>query len=70
MDPRAATCLIIRKNGEYLVGRVLHGEEMRWSCHVFDAWKTRKRDLAEEVARKVGGIVMLFNTVTGEKRIL
>ena len=28
-DIRRKTCLIIRKNGEYLVGRILYSEQLR-----------------------------------------
>ena len=70
MDPRLQTCIIIRKNSEFLVGRVLCTGELRWSIYTHDAWKTRNREKARDVARKTGGIEMLFNPVSGELRIL
>ena len=70
MDIRLATCVIIRKNGEYLVGRVLGSSEMRWSIYAHDAWRTRNREKAREISRKTGGIEMLFNPVAGQLRIL
>lgn len=70
MDLRLYTCIIIRKNGEYLVGRVLGSRELRWSVSPFDAWRTRDRDKARAVARKTGGVTMLFNPVIGKTQIL
>ena len=70
MDLRLYTCIIIRKNGEYLVGRVLGSSELRWSISPFDAWRTRDREKARTVARKTGGITILFNPVIGKTQIL
>ena len=70
MDIRLLTCIIIRKNGEYLVGRILGSEELRWSYSPHDACRTRNREKAEALARKVGGITMLFNPAVGQLRIL
>lgn len=70
MDLRLYTCIIIRKNGEYLVGRVLGSRELRWSVSPFDAWRTRDREKARAVARKTGGVTMLFNPVIGKTQIL
>ena len=30
-DIRKQTCLIIRRNGRYLVGRILYSDDLRWS---------------------------------------
>ena len=70
MDIREATGLIIQKNGEYLVGRIIFSTDMRWSGSPYDAWRTRDKAAAEQVARKVGGIVMLFNPVARQMRVL
>ena len=70
MDIRTKTCLIIRKNGEYLVGRILWSKELRWSMDPYDAWKTRDREKAEDYARRTGGIVMLWNPVVNQMRVL
>ena len=67
---RRQTALIIRRNGEYLVGRILGSEELRWSYSPHDACRTRNREKAEALARKVGGITMLFNPAAGQLRIL
>ena len=69
-DIRKKTCLIIRKNGEYLVGRVLWSTDLRWSKSPYDAWRTRNRDKAEEYARRTGGIVMLWNPIVKQMKVL
>ena len=69
-DIRKKTCLIIRKNGEYLVGRVLYSTEIRWSSSPYDAWRTRNREKAEEYARRTGGIVMLWNPIVKQIKVL
>ena len=67
MDIRKQTVIIIRKDGEYLVGRSILGE-LRWSVSPWDAWKTRKRDKAFIVADRVDGVRFLFNPVAGPLR--
>jgi hypothetical protein len=69
-DIRKATCLIIRKNDKYLVGRILYSTDLRWSIYPYDAWMTRDREKAEEYAKRLGGIVMLFNPVARQMRVL
>lgn len=69
MDIRRATVVIVRKNDRYLCGRILYSDEMRWSPSPYDAWRTRDRQEAEQVARAVGGITMLFNPVARQLRI-
>lgn len=66
MDIRGATGLIIQKDGEYLVGTILYSSDLRWSKSPWDAWKTRNRNDAKMVARKVGGKLMLFNPIVGQ----
>ena len=63
---RRETCIIIRKNGEYLVGAVLHSRELRWSYSSFDAWRTRDREAARRVAGVSGGEMVLFNPIIGK----
>ncbi len=70
MDVREQTCLIIRKNGEYLVGRILGSRDLRWSIYATEAWRTRNREKARKVARRTGGTVMLFNPVVRQMRVL
>ena len=69
-DIRKATCLIVRKNREYLVGRILYSDELRWSGSPYDAWRTKDREAAERVAQRTGGIVMLWNPPTRQMRVL
>ena len=63
---RRQTCLIIRKDGEYLVGTVLYSRELRWSGSAFDAWRTRDREAAKRIARITGGELVLFNPIIGK----
>ena len=68
MDIRRATCIIIRKDGEYLVGTILYSTDLRWSQSPYDAWKTRRKEDAERVAGKVGGEMVLFNPIVNRMR--
>lgn len=65
---RKQTCIIIQKDGEYLVGTVLYSDDLRWGYSVFDAWRTRDREEARRVARITGGMMMLFNPIIGKTR--
>ena len=67
---RRKTCIIIRKNGEFLVGNVMGTRELRWSIYAFEAWRTRDREQARRVARITGGILVLFNPVTGKTKVM
>ena len=69
-DVRKATRLIIRKNGEYMVGRILYSRELRWSTSPNDAWWTRDMEKAEDMARKLGGIVVMYNPVVNQIGVL
>ena len=55
---------------EYLVGVSQITGELNWSPYLYDAWQTRDRDAAGKVAKRVGGVVYLFNPVVGKIRIL
>jgi hypothetical protein len=68
MNIRLETGLIIRKDNEYLVGRVIYTGELRWSLSPWDAWKTRVRANARSIADKTGGEIMLWNPVAGQLR--
>ena len=37
------TCMIIRRNREYLVGRILYSRQLRWSIYDQDAYRTKNR---------------------------
>ena len=67
---RMQTRLIIRRNGEYLQGRIIFSNKLRWSRSAWDAWGTRDREKAREIARRTGGTVMLFNPVAGQMKVL
>ena len=69
-DIRTKTCIIIRKNNEYLVGYIVFTDELRWSGSPYDAWKTRDREKAAEVARKVGGVMVLFNPIVNQRKVI
>lgn len=68
MDVRRETSLIIRKDGEYLVGYVMYSRELRWSIYPWDAWRTRIRAKARSIAEKTGGTIILFNPIAGQIR--
>lgn len=70
MDIRRATCIIIEKDGEYLVGTILYSEELRWSGSPYDAWRTRRKEDAARVAGKVGGEMVLFNPVVNQRKVM
>jgi len=70
MDIRKKTCIIIRKDGEYLVGTILYSTDLRWSGSPYDAWGTRNREDAERVAGKVGGEMVLFNPIVRQMRVM
>ena len=70
MDIRTKTCIIIRKNGEYLVGTIMYSTDLRWSISPYDAWRTRRKEDAERVARKVGGEMVLFNPIVNQMKVI
>lgn len=69
MDIRRMTCLIVRRNGLYLVGRNQFSGGLSWSRYRYDAWRTRDIDVAREVAKRLGGTLMLFNPAAGTVEI-
>ena len=69
-DIRKQTGIIIRKNGEYLVGTILNTSDLRWSSSPYEAWRTRDRDKAAKIARKTGGVMMLFNPIVNQKKVI
>ena len=70
MDIRRETCIIIRKDGEYLVGTILYSTDLRWSWSPYDAWRTRRKEDAERVAGKVGGEMVLFNPIVRQMKAI
>ena len=69
-DIRKKTCIVIRKNGEYLVGTICYSAELRWSASIYDAWRTRDREKAGEIARRTGGIMVLFNPIVNQMKVI
>lgn len=67
---RKQTRIIIKKDGEYLVGCILWSTDLRWSSSPYDAWWTRSRIKAECVAGVTGGELWAFNPITGKRRRL
>ena len=47
MDIRKKTCLIVKKNGEYLAGRIIFSTDLRWSIYRHEAVRTRDIDKAK-----------------------
>jgi len=66
---RNMTRYIVRKNGEYLVGKIIFSTDLRWSNNKYDAWWTKDPEQAEEMARRTGGIVMRFNPLDGRVNV-
>lgn len=69
-DIRKQTCLIIRKNNEYLVGHIMGTNMLKWSIYAHEAWRTRDREKAAEVAKKVGGVMVLFNPIVRQMKVI
>ena len=69
-DIRKATCVIIRRNHEYLVGTILYSTDLRWSISPYDAWQTRDIEKARKIARVTGGTMMLWNPVVRQMRVM
>ena len=46
------------------------GPELRWSQYVYDAYRTRDKEKADRLARRVGGVKVLFNPVAGQVKVI
>ena len=68
MNIRKCTVLIVKRGSQFLVGRIPYSLEFRWSDSAYDAWSTRSREAAEDVAKLIGGDLWLFNPVVGQLR--
>ena len=62
-DIRTKTYLVIEKDGKYLTGYGTFMGSVGWDEHLSNAWRTRNKAEAQEVAEKYGGTLELFNTV-------
>ena len=67
---RRKTCVIIRKHGLYLAGRDWITDGLRWTWSTYEAWKTRDIETAREIARRTGGIMVLFNPILGQTKVM
>lgn len=63
---RRKTGIIIRREGEYLVGTILYSTDLRWSRSPYDAWITRRIADARMVAAATGGEMVLFNPIVNQ----
>ena len=70
MDIRRLTCVIIQKDGRFLVGTIMGSRDLRWSTDSYDTWRTRDIEMARKAARITGGTMMLFNPAVGQLRRL
>ena len=70
MDIRKQTSIIIRKNSEFLVGKICYSNELKWSSSPYDAWRTRDREEAAEVARATGGVMVLWNPIVKQMKVI
>lgn len=69
-DIRKQTCIVIRKNGEYLGGRIMWSDDLRWYDSPYLAWRTRDIEEARRVARRTGGIMVLFNPIVNQMKVM
>lgn len=65
---RRKTGIIIRREGEYLVGTILYSTDLRWSRSPYDAWITRRIEDARMVAAATGGEMVLFNPIVNQMK--
>ena len=70
MDIRTKTCIIIRKNRLFLQGKECYTNKPKWTQYRHQAWKTRDKEKAAEIARKVGGVMVLFNPVADQMKVI
>lgn len=70
MNIREQTCIIIRKNRLFLQGKECFTNKPKWTQYRHQAWKTRDKEQAEKIARKVGGVMVLFNPVADQTKVI
>jgi len=70
VDIREYTRVIIRKNRLYLRCVEMVSGDVIWDSSPYMAWYTRDADEARMLARRTGGIAMLFNPVVGKVSVL
>lgn len=67
---RRKTCIIISRNRRFLKGLSRLTGEVEWTWSAYEAWRTRDREEAENVARATGGVMVLFNPIVNVKKVL
>lgn len=60
--------MIVERDGQFLVGKCMLTDDLKWSNSPYDAWKTRDIPKAYMVAHAVRGRKMLFNPVVNQLR--
>lgn len=69
-DIRKKTVIIIRKNNYYMIGRSKLSGRIEWSPYQYDAWRTREKELAQDIANETGGIMVLFNPIVNQLKVI
>ncbi len=67
---RKKTCLIISKNRRYMKGWSMLTDSLEWTWSAYEAWRTRDREEAENVARATGGVMVLFNPIVNKTKVI
>lgn len=70
VDIRQYTRVIVRKNGLFLQGKEMFSNRLIWNNSPYMAWSTRDARQARNIARRTGGVAMLFNPVIGKTKVL
>lgn len=70
MDIREKTCIIIRKNRLFLQGKECFTNDPKWTQYRYQAWRTRNRQKAERIARIVGGVMVLYNPIADQTKVI
>lgn len=70
MDIREQTCIIIRKNKLFLQGKECFTNKPKWTQYRHQAWRTRNKGKAAEIAKKLGGAMVLFNPVADQVKVI
>lgn len=66
MDIRLLTVCVVKKETEFLQGRILETDALKWSVSPYDTWGTRNLGHACRIANIVHGSVVLFNPAIGK----
>ena len=60
---------IVQRGRLFLQGRRFRRGQLIWTSSRYDAWRARKKEDAERVARATGGKIVHFNPISGESRM-